>query len=80
MRKRALLAIGGTVASVIMGASAVNGSFAERSSYYGYGCNAAEQRVFADHFFDANDNVIACKGDGDKVGTDKRTSPTANGT
>ena len=78
MRKRVLLAIGGTVASVIMGASAVNGSFTERSSYYGYSCNAGPKRVFADHFFDAGDNIIECIGGNSKVGTDKRTSPTAS--
>ncbi|HYH61598.1 MAG TPA: hypothetical protein VD766_06995 [Solirubrobacterales bacterium] len=75
MRKRVLLAVTGTVASVVMGASAVNGSFAERSSYSGYGCNIGEQRVFEDHFFNADDNIIECSG---KVGTDTRTSPTAS--
>jgi len=60
-----------------MGASAVNGSFTERSSYYAYSCTAAEERIFTDHFFDAGDNMIECKGDG-KVGTDKRTSPTSS--
>ena len=60
-----------------MGASAVNGSFAERPSYYGYSCSLGEKRLFADHFFDTDDNIVGCKDHDDEVGAENRTSPTS---
>ena len=59
-----------------MGASAVNGSFAERPSLYQ--C-VGEKRSFAEgHFFDAGRNKVDCSRINETVGTDRRTSPTSS--
>jgi hypothetical protein len=39
-----------------MGASAVNGSFAERGG--NHGCDTVAGTFFSDHFFDSGDNIV----------------------
>lgn len=57
MRKRVLLAIGGTLASIVMGASAVNGAFeAQRGG--NHGCTPGEGSAYSDHFFEPGDNIV----------------------
>ena len=58
-----------------MGASAVNGSFDERATYYD--CHVGEYRLLTDPFFDARANVADCLGVSRSASADRRTSPRA---